>query len=169
MAWVCGFCGAQAGHKRTVCRVQFEREVAEVASLKAQNEAMREALEGLLRDMHTGTSVSNRGSFHHDGLGCGRPCETCNKARAALSDAGKGYRLGGVRISPELGNWLLAKHVHDLWVGKYEGWLPPEVKEQARLAIGHAFHLIEHNKAMCVRCREAKQRLQAALDALEVK
>ena len=48
-----------------------------------------------------------------------------------------------------------------------EGWVAPEVREQARKAIGHAFHLIEHNKAMCVRCREAKQRLVNALDALK--
>ncbi|KKL70017.1 hypothetical protein LCGC14_2109140 [marine sediment metagenome] len=35
--------------------------------------------------------------------------------------------------------------------------------ERQRKALGHALHLVEHNKANCARCREAHKRIRAAL------
>ncbi len=39
--------------------------------------------------------------------------------------------------------------------------------EQLRLALGHAAHMTEHNKANCARCREARKWIDAALAAWE--
>ncbi len=44
------------------------------------------ALEALLRDMHTGAAGIARGSLGSDGLGCGRTCATCDRARKALAN-----------------------------------------------------------------------------------
>jgi len=43
------------------------------------------ALEAMLRDMHTGAAGVPRGSLGAAGLGCGRPCQTCERARAVLA------------------------------------------------------------------------------------
>ncbi|KKM81965.1 hypothetical protein LCGC14_1324320 [marine sediment metagenome] len=63
---------------------QLGQSEAEVDHYKALAERRGEALMGLLRDMHTGTSVQ-RGSFGPEGIGCGRPCPTCSTARAAIA------------------------------------------------------------------------------------
>ena len=35
--------------------------------------------------------------------------------------------------------------------------------DKQRKGLGHAVHLTEHNKGMCVRCREAREKIAAAL------
>lgn len=39
--------------------------------------------------------------------------------------------------------------------------------ERQRKALGHALHLVEHNKANCARCREAHKRIRTALSGEE--
>ena len=128
---------------------------AQVTRLEGEKAALAAALRA------QGSELFN-GEWH--AFGCiehasrGAECtDRCLDARAALSGEGQAEVTVAEVCAFEAGR-------DDPGA---QGWL--EVREQARLAIGHAFHLIEHNKAMCARCREAKHRLSAALAALEVK
>jgi len=61
---------------------ELERIISSSRALVAEKD---KALEGLLRDMHTGSSTVQRGSLGKDGLGCNRPCQTCREAYTALA------------------------------------------------------------------------------------
>ncbi|KKL83650.1 hypothetical protein LCGC14_1972610 [marine sediment metagenome] len=69
--------------KRAMKKPGWENHL-EMRRYKTLAERRKQAMVGLMKDMHTGTSMQNRGSLGPGGLGCGRPCLTCDTARAAI-------------------------------------------------------------------------------------